>query len=90
MQDKIVGAPVNAVLPDEIRNYLANTYLGSNYHILRIWNVTSQVVAGTNWEFNMEVHDAKNDDTYIFRVTVWDQPWRDPRFIVRLFPLEYV
>lgn len=52
----------------------SNDLNAQSLELVRVKDVKTQVVAGTNYHMTLEAKDASGH-TYTYEVTVWDRPW---------------
>ncbi|EEY60595.1 uncharacterized protein PITG_13320 [Phytophthora infestans T30-4] len=71
----ILGGFSPATVTPEARAALDRALQGSDLAVTNILSVRSQVVAGTNYEFEVEGSSASHNDATRFVVKVFDQPW---------------
>ncbi|KUF96757.1 Ankyrin-2 [Phytophthora nicotianae] len=71
----ILGGFSPAPVTPEARAALDRALAGSDLTVTNILSVRSQVVAGTNYEFEVEGSSASHNDATRFVVKVFDQPW---------------
>ncbi|KAE9048195.1 hypothetical protein PR003_g765 [Phytophthora rubi] len=71
----IVGGWSTGVVTPEARAALERALVGSDLTVNTILSVRSQVVAGTNYEFEVEGSSASHNQVSRFLVKVFDQPW---------------
>ncbi|KAK1928795.1 hypothetical protein P3T76_015733 [Phytophthora citrophthora] len=71
----ILGGFSPATVTPEARAALNRALASSDLTVTNILSVRSQVVAGTNYEFEVEGTSASLNDVTRFVVKVFDQPW---------------
>ncbi|EGZ16608.1 hypothetical protein PHYSODRAFT_498081 [Phytophthora sojae] len=71
----IVGGWSTGVVTPEACAALERALVGSDLTVTTILSVRSQVVAGTNYEFEVEGSSASHNQVSRFLVKVFDQPW---------------
>ncbi|KAG2821919.1 hypothetical protein PC116_g15856 [Phytophthora cactorum] len=71
----IVGGFSPATVTPEARAALDRALQGSDLTVTNVLSVRSQVVAGTNYEFEVEGSSASHNDVTRFVVKVFNQPW---------------
>ncbi|KAG6615750.1 protease inhibitor EpiC4 [Phytophthora cinnamomi] len=71
----LLGGWVPNVVTPEARAALQRALVGSDLTVTTILSVRSQVVAGTNYEFEVEGLSASYSQVSRFLVKVFDQPW---------------
>ncbi|GMF43418.1 unnamed protein product [Phytophthora fragariaefolia] len=71
----IVGGWSSGTVTPEARAALERALIGSDLTVTTILSVRSQVVAGTNYEFEVEGSSTSQNHVNRFLVKVFDQPW---------------
>ncbi|KAG1700805.1 hypothetical protein DVH05_011692 [Phytophthora capsici] len=71
----ILGGFSATTATPEARAALDRALASSDLTVTNILSVRSQVVAGTNYEFEVEGSSASHNDVTRFVVEVFDQPW---------------
>ncbi|POM57306.1 Hypothetical protein PHPALM_38198 [Phytophthora palmivora] len=70
----ILGGFSPATVTPQARAVLERALIGSDLTVTKVLSVRSQVVAGTNYEFEVEGSSVSNNATR-FVIKVFDQPW---------------
>ncbi|CEG46909.1 conserved hypothetical protein [Plasmopara halstedii] len=80
----ILGGFTPTTVTPESRAALDRALIDSDLHVNNILTVRSQVVAGTNYEFEVDGSSASHNDATRFVVKVFDQPWTNRTVLTSL------